>query len=108
MAVSRAMACAKALRCIETWPNQGSERRPEGLGPRQGNEWNEARELGRSQILQVFKLCRHKDLLGELISRPALEPTLHRVSARAPALLPVSPSDAEAGSQKQTPQGVQM
>ena len=47
------------------------------MGPRQGNEWNEARELGRSQILQVFKLCRHKDLLGELISRLALEPTLH-------------------------------
>ena len=42
-AVSRAMACAKALGYIETWPNQGSERRPEGLGPRQEDEWNEAR-----------------------------------------------------------------
>lgn len=36
-------ACAKALGYIETWPNQGSERRPEGLGPRQEDEWNEAR-----------------------------------------------------------------
>ena len=42
-AVSRAMACAKALGYIETWPNQGSERRPKGLGPRQEDEWNEAR-----------------------------------------------------------------
>ena len=40
-AVSRAMACAKALGYIETWRNQGSERRPEGL--RQEDEWNEAR-----------------------------------------------------------------
>ena len=56
------------------------------MGPSQTDECNEARKLGRSQILPVFKLFWHKNILGELISRLALEPTLHQVSPRAPAL----------------------
>lgn len=49
---------------------------------REKDERNEARELGRSQILQVFKLYGHKNLLGKLISMSALESALHQASAR--------------------------
>ena len=34
-----------------------------------------------------------------------VEPTIHQVSARAPALLPISESDAEAGGQRRTRPG---